>query len=103
MPRDNPNAAAIQATPPMIHDTPAAPNNAPVDCEYATMISGKLTRPDACCAAAVDFTLADNRSTSDRVSARNGGTTQSISTHHCAAGKNHPPTCGPTMVFPINA
>ncbi|MDX6552799.1 MAG: hypothetical protein QOH74_1287 [Gaiellales bacterium] len=29
------------------------------------MISGRLTKPDACCAAAVDFTRADNRSTSD--------------------------------------
>ena len=33
------------------------------------MISGRLTRPDACWAAAVDFTRADSRSTSDSVSA----------------------------------
>ena len=46
------------------------------------MISGKLTSPDACCAAAVDFTRADNRNTSESVSARNGGTTHNIKIHH---------------------
>src|SRR4051794_25406552 len=102
MPRDKPKAASTHAIAPMIHESEAAPKSAPVDCEYATMINGRLTRPDACCAAAVDFTRAESRSTSDSVSARNGGTTQSINTHHCGVGKNHPPTCGPTMRFTIN-
>ena len=66
------------------------------------MISGRLTSADACWAAAVDFTLADRRSTSDSVRARNGGTTQSISTHHWLVGKNQPPTSGPTIVFTIS-
>ena len=65
------------------------------------MISGRLTRPEACWAAAVDFTRADRRSTSDRVRARNGGTTQSMRTHHCVVGKNQPPTSGPTMRLTI--
>ena len=65
------------------------------------MISGSDTSPDACCAAAVLFTRADRRSTSDSVSARNGGTTQNMRIHHWRVGKNQPPTCGPTIVFTI--
>ena len=66
------------------------------------MISGRVTRPEACWAAAVLFTRADRRRTSDRVRARNGGTTQSISTHHYGVGKNQPPTSGPTIRFTIS-
>ena len=61
------------------------------------MIIGRLMSPDACWAAAVDFTFAESRRTRARVRARNGGTTQSMSTHHCEVGKNQPPTSGPTM------
>ena len=66
------------------------------------MISGRVTRPDACWAAAVDFTRADNRSTIESASNRNGGTTHSISSHHWGVGKNQPPTSGPTTVLTIN-
>ena len=38
----------------------------------------------------------------DSVSARNGGTTQSMRIHHWRVGKNQPPTSGPTMVFTIS-
>ena len=67
------------------------------------MMSGRLTRADACCAAAVDLTFADSRRTRERVSARNGGTTHSMSTHHWLVGKNQPPTSGPTIVFTMSA
>ena len=46
------------------------------------MIAGRVTSPEACCAAAALLTRADNRSTTDRVSPSKGGTTQNISTHH---------------------
>ena len=66
------------------------------------MIIGRLTRPATCCAAALDFTRAEKRTTIASVSARNGGTTQIISTHHDDVGKNHPPTFGPTTRFTIS-
>ena len=62
-------------------------------------MSGNVISPDACWAAAVDFTLAERRSTSERVSSRNGGMIQSIITNHGVVGKNHPPTSGPTIRF----
>jgi len=62
-------------------------------------MSGRVTSPDACCAAAVDFTRAERRSTSDSVSSRNGGMTHSIIRTHSGVGKNQPPAEGPTMRF----
>ena len=63
------------------------------------MIRRSVTSPDACCAAAALRTRADRRSTTESVMARNGGTTQNISTHQSPVGKNQPPTFGPTTVL----
>ena len=65
------------------------------------MIKGRLTRPEACWAAAVELTRAESRRTSERQMARNGGRTHRIITHHRAVGKNQPPTEGPTVRLTI--
>ena len=65
------------------------------------MIRGSVTKPDACWAAAPLRTRAERRRTTDRVMARNGGTTQNMRIHQSDVGKNQPPTCGPTMRLTI--
>ena len=62
-------------------------------------------RTQAMCQALVDQFggRAERRRTTERVRARNGGTTHSISSHQSDVGKNQPPTFGPTMRFTIRA